>query len=133
MKRKIYRILSVLMCIQMLFGLLPVSDLHLHDDDHDHGQGGLLVTTARAWEEESTCPAMKKITVRAAETVSEKTVSAHAERAVRTAPSSAIAAGAVRNAAISALAAEDAISATTTYAATVMRRVICAAGSARAV
>ena len=52
MKKKIYRILSVLMCIQILFGFLPVSDLHLHGDDHDHDRGGLLVTTARAWDED---------------------------------------------------------------------------------
>lgn len=77
--------------------------------------------------------ATKPTTARAAEKAWARRTSAHAARAVRTAPSSAIAAGAVRNAAISALAAEDAISATTTYAATVMRRVICAAGSARAV
>ena len=59
MKRKIYRIFSVLLCLQLMFGLLP-GGLHIdHDDhdghDHDDYGFGLLVTPVSAWDEESEC------------------------------------------------------------------------------
>ena len=54
MRRKIYRIFSVLLCLQLLFGLVPV-ELNPEHDDHDHDHGFGLVTPVSAWDVESEC------------------------------------------------------------------------------
>ena len=46
MKKRIYRILSIVLCLQLVFGLIPIGF------DHDH-EG--LMLTAHAWDVESTC------------------------------------------------------------------------------
>ena len=46
MKKRIYRILSIVLCLQLVFGLIPIRF------DHDH-EG--LMLTAHAWDVESTC------------------------------------------------------------------------------
>ena len=46
MKKRIYRILSIVLCLQLVFGLIPIGF------DHDH-EG--LMLTAQAWDVESTC------------------------------------------------------------------------------
>ena len=46
MKKRIYRILSIVLCLQLIFGLIPIGF------DHDH-EG--LMLTAHAWDVESTC------------------------------------------------------------------------------
>ena len=46
MKKRIYRILSIVLCLQLVFGLIPIGF------DHDH-EG--LMLTAYAWDVESTC------------------------------------------------------------------------------
>lgn len=51
MKKRIQKVLAIFLCLQLLCGVFPIPG---HDHD-DHADAGLLVTTARAWEEESTC------------------------------------------------------------------------------
>ena len=46
MKKRIYRILSIVLCLQLVFGLIPIGF------DHDH-EG--LMLTAHAWDVESSC------------------------------------------------------------------------------
>ena len=41
MKKRIYRILSIVLCLQLVFGLIPIGF------DHDH-EG--LMLTAHAWD-----------------------------------------------------------------------------------
>lgn len=54
MKKHIGRFLSVLLCLQLLFGMIPLPGLDEHDHDHEHGLGG-IVLPVNAWDTTSEC------------------------------------------------------------------------------
>ena len=54
MKKHIGRFLSVLLCLQLLFGMIPLPGLEEHDHDHEHGLGG-IVLPVNAWDTTSEC------------------------------------------------------------------------------
>ena len=54
MKKHIGRFLSVLLCLQLLFGMIPLPGLDEHDHDHEHVLGG-IVLPVNAWDTTSEC------------------------------------------------------------------------------
>ena len=54
MKKHICRFLSVLLCLQLLFGMIPLPGLDEHDHDHEHVLGG-IVLPVNAWDTTSEC------------------------------------------------------------------------------